>query len=107
MSEPPLRAISARARGSRRGPAPELVEAGYELELADAPLLHRGFGLADLAHAIALGERGVIPADRRAALLGALLDLLDDDARSTPRYGDLANARERRSSSGSAARPAG
>ena len=63
----------------RRGPAPELVAAGYELELADAPLLHRGLGLADLAHVLGLAERGAIPAADARALLGALLDLLDDD----------------------------
>ena len=33
-----------RRRAIRSGPAPELVEAGYELELADAPLLARGLG---------------------------------------------------------------
>ncbi|MGZ8649101.1 MAG: hypothetical protein ACXW08_10810, partial [Solirubrobacteraceae bacterium] len=53
-----------------RGPAPELVEAGYGLELADAPLLERGFGLADLAPVIALE---VSPAEDRRVLLGALL----------------------------------
>jgi argininosuccinate lyase len=74
------------------GPAPELVEAGYELELADAPLLARGFGLADLAHAIALDA---IPADDRRALLAALVELLDAEIDVDPRYGDLANVRER------------
>ena len=51
--------LGAEAR-VRSGPAPELVAAGYELELADAPLLHRGLGLADLAHVIGLAEGGVI-----------------------------------------------
>ena len=32
------------------GPAPELVEAGYALETADAPLLHHGFGLGAIVH---------------------------------------------------------
>jgi argininosuccinate lyase len=76
----------------RRGPAPELVEAGYELELADAPLLGRGLGLADLAHAIVLEA---IPAADRRALLDALIELLDVEIEVDPRYGDLANARER------------
>ena len=76
----------------RRGPAPELVEAGYELELAGAPLLDRGLGLADLAHAIALD---VIPDGDRAALIGALLELLDEEIEVDARYGDLVNVRER------------
>jgi argininosuccinate lyase len=94
VSEPPEGYLGAGAR-IRRGPAPELVEAGYQLELADAPLLQRGFGLADLAHAIVLGERGVIPAADLRALLGALLDLLEEDVAADPSYGDLANLRER------------
>jgi argininosuccinate lyase len=68
------------------------VEAGYELELADAPLLARGFGLADLAHAIALEA---IPADDRRALVGAVRQLLDEPIEIDSRYGDLANVRER------------
>jgi argininosuccinate lyase len=94
VSEPPEGYLGAGARIGR-GPAPELVEAGFALELADAPLLHRGFGLADLAHAIVLGERGAIPAAELRALLGALLDLLDDDVPVDAGYGDLANVRER------------
>jgi argininosuccinate lyase len=76
----------------RRGPAPELVEAGYALELADAPLLGRGLGLADLAHVTALD---VIPDPDRRALLGALVDLLDEEIAVDARYGDLVNVRER------------
>ena len=74
----------------RRGPAPELVAAGYELELADAALLEPGLKLADLAHVIA---HPAIPEDHRRALLDALLDLRIDDPDS--RYGDLVNVRER------------
>jgi len=76
----------------RRGPAAELVEAGYALELADAPLLGRGLGLADLAHVVALE---VIPDEDRRALLGALIDLLDEEIGVDARYGDLVNVRER------------
>jgi argininosuccinate lyase len=91
MGEPPEGYLGAGGPiGS--GPAPELVEAGYELELADAPLLARGFGLADLAHAIALDA---IPADDRRALLEALVGLLDEQIDVDSRYGDLANVRER------------
>ncbi len=75
-----------------------MVEAGYRLEIADAPLLHRGLNLADLAHVVMLGERGVIPAGQQADLLGALLELSGVEAEEfpyDPRYGDAYNARER------------
>jgi argininosuccinate lyase len=91
MTEPPEGYLGA-GGPIRSGPAPELVEAGYELELADAPLLARGFGLADLAHAIALDA---IPGDDRRPLLGALVELLGEDVEIDSRYGDIANVRER------------
>ena len=75
--------------GIRRGPAPELVEAGYELELADSALLERGLTLADVAHALA---HPAIPDGHRRELLDALLDLRIDEPDS--RYGDLVNVRE-------------
>lgn len=90
-SDPPPGYLGAGARIGR-GPAPELVEAGYGLELADAPLLERGFGLADLAHVIALDA---IPERDRRVLVGALLELFDEPPAIDPRYGDLANVRER------------
>jgi len=89
---PPPGYLGAEGR-VRSGPAPELVAAGYELELADAALLHRGLTLADLAHVVA--HPAIPDADRRA-LLTALTELdaggpeIDD-----PRYGDLVNVRER------------
>jgi len=89
--------LGAEARISS-GPAPELVEAGYALELADAPLLHRGLGLADLAHVLALHEAGVIPGREAAVLLPALLEVLDTPAEDfpyDPAYGDAYNSRER------------
>ena len=89
--------LGAEARISS-GPAPELVEAGYALEVADAPLLHRGLGLADLAHVLALHEAGVIPAQQTTALLPAVLDVLDcaaGDFPYDPTYGDAYNSRER------------
>jgi argininosuccinate lyase len=89
--------LGAEARISS-GPAPELVEAGYALELADAPLLHRGLGLADLAHVLALHEAAVVPAAEGAVLLAALLEILDTPAEEfpyDPRYGDAYNSRER------------
>lgn len=80
------------------GPAPELLEAGYGLELAAAPMLHHGLGLADLAHAAALAEAGVIPAEASERLLAVLLELLDLPAEAFPydvTYGDAVNSRER------------
>ena len=91
MSDPPEGYLGAGARIAR-GPAPELVEAGYELELADSPLLARGLGLADLAHVLALD---VIPDGDRRALLAALVALLSEQIEIDSRYGDLVNVRER------------
>ncbi len=46
--------------GGRLGSAAgeELVAAGFATEMADAHLLHDGFGLADLAHVLALDDLG-------------------------------------------------
>ena len=80
------------------GPAPELVEAGYELEIADAPLLHRGLTLADLAHLAELVDCGALAPGEAAPLCAALLDLLDKPAADFPYdpvYGDAYNSRER------------
>ena len=74
------------------------MEAGYALEVADAPLLHRGLTLADLAHAVALREAGVIPAREAAGLLRELVGLLEVPASAFPYdalYGDAYNSRER------------
>ncbi len=89
MSEPPPGYLGAEAR-IKQGPAPELVAAGYELELADAALLERGLTLADVAHVLA---HPAIPAEHRRALLDALLALRIEAPDS--RYGDLVNVRER------------
>ena len=62
------------------GPAPELVQAGYALEIADAPLLHRGLTLADLAHVVALTECSALQPAQAARLCHALLALLDTPA---------------------------
>ena len=80
------------------GPAPELVEAGYELEIADAPLLHRGLTLADLAHLTELVDCGALAPGQAAPLCAVLLDLLDKPAADFPYdpvYGDAYNSRER------------
>jgi argininosuccinate lyase len=89
MTEPPPGYLGAEGR-IKHGPAPELVAAGYELELADAALLEPGLKLADLAHVLA---HPAIPDDHRRTLLDALLDLQIE--RPDSRYGDLVNVRER------------
>jgi argininosuccinate lyase len=89
--------LGAEARISS-GPAPELVEAGYALELADAPLLHRGLGLADLAHVLALHDGGILPTAHTETLIPVLLEVLDTPAADFPyraEYGDAYNSRER------------
>src|SRR4051812_33011151 len=91
MAEPPEGYLGAGAR-VRSAPAPELVAAGYELELADAPLLAGGLALADLAHVAA---HPAIPPEDAEALKTALLELLDTELELDPRYGDLVNVRER------------
>lgn len=80
------------------GPAPELVAAGYALELGDAPLLHEGLGLADLAHVITLARQQLLPAELAPSLLAALLELGDIPVEEFPydvALGDAYNSREK------------
>src|SRR5438270_14066444 len=91
-------------------PAPELVEAGFALEIADAPLLHAGLNLADMAHLLALRERGVIPASSARRLLDLLLEvheLLPRSSRTTPRSARPTTAASASSANAWAARRAG
>ena len=96
-AQPPEGYLGTTARITS-GPAPELVEAGYALETADAPLLHRGLTLADLAHLVELTECGALTPGEAAPLCAALLDWLDTAAERFPYdpvYGDAYNSRER------------
>jgi argininosuccinate lyase len=80
------------------GPAQELIDSGFALENADAPLLHAGLNLADLAHVIDLRERDVIPADATRALLRVLLAAAATPAAEfpyDPAFGEPYNSRER------------
>jgi argininosuccinate lyase len=79
-------------------PAAELVAAGFELENADAPLLHHWINLADLAHLLDLGSAGVIPRDAARSLLALLLDTIEipaSDFPYDPANGEPYNSRER------------
>jgi argininosuccinate lyase len=81
------------------GPAPEMVEAGFSLECADAPILHAGLGMADLAHAVVLAEGSLLPAPEAARQLRrALLEMSEipaEDFPYDPRLGDAWNSRHR------------
>ncbi len=80
------------------GPARELVAAGYALELSDAPLLHEGLGLADLAHVVTLARQQLLPAQHVRPLLTALLELGDVPFEEFPydvELGDAYNSREK------------
>ena len=77
----------------------ELVEGGFAVEVADAPLLHAGLNVADLAHVLVLRERGVVPDAAARRLLGVLLDAVDTPVAEfgyDPRHGEVYNCRERR-----------
>ena len=79
-------------------PAAELIAAGFELENADAPLLHHWINLADLAHLLDLGSAGVIPPDAARRLLVLLLETIEipaSDFPYDPANGEPYNSRER------------
>ena len=88
-----------RRSGPPRGvAAPELIESGFTLENADAPFLHDGLNLADIAHVLDLLRRKVIPADAARDLLGLLLEVQATswaDFPYDPEFGEPYNSRER------------
>jgi argininosuccinate lyase len=80
------------------GPATELVESGFALENADAPVLHAGMNLADIAHVLDLGRRGLVPREAQRALLRLLVEVAELPAEKFPydaAYGEAYNSRER------------
>ncbi len=81
------------------GPAEELIEAGFFLEVGDAPYLHRGLNLADMAHVLMLAERGIVPDEAARRLLALLLEVHREVPAERfpydPRTGDAYNSRER------------
>jgi argininosuccinate lyase len=87
-----------RSGGPQTGPAPELVASGFALENADAPILHRGYNLADMAHVLDLAERRIIPEHAQRALLALLLAAYGTEAADfpyDPAFGEPYNSRER------------
>jgi argininosuccinate lyase len=89
---------SPEAGPSREPPAPELVEAGFAFEIAEAPLFHRPMGLADLAHALVLREAGIVPPEPAGRLIAVLLDAYEQPAEQfpyDPDFGEIYNCRER------------
>lgn len=80
------------------GPAPEMVATGYELEIADAPLLHDGLNFADMAHVLSLLDAEVLPRAAASAILDELLRFADTAPEDFPydaTYGDAYNSREK------------
>ncbi|MDQ1413144.1 MAG: argininosuccinate lyase [Acidimicrobiaceae bacterium] len=89
--------ITSELGPSTEKPATELVESGFALENADAPVLHRGLNLADLAHVIDLRDQRVIPEDAARQLLRLLLDvhqIAAEDFPYDPNFGEPYNSRE-------------
>jgi argininosuccinate lyase len=79
-------------------PAAELIAAGFALENADAPLLHDGINLADVAHLLDLSSAGVIPPAAARQMLALLLEVIAIPAAEfpyDPAYGEPYNSRER------------
>jgi argininosuccinate lyase len=84
--------------GRAAGPAPELVQSGFDLENADAPYLHHGLNLADIAHLLDLSRRGLVPAPAARDLMRLLLEVYGSDAAQfpyDPAFGEPYNSRER------------
>ena len=91
--------VNRPAAGPPAGPAaPELIAAGFELENADAGILHQGMNLADIAHLLDLSATGVIPPEAARSLLALLLATMDIPAAEfpyDPANGEPYNSRER------------
>ncbi|MGH3906862.1 MAG: lyase family protein [Pseudonocardiaceae bacterium] len=81
------------------GYADELIEGGFAVEVADAPLLHEGLNIADVAHVLVLRDQGIVPEVAARRLLAALLEATRTPASVfgyDPVYGEAYNCRERR-----------
>lgn len=91
--------VKPRLSGFPRGSAaPELIDSGFTLENADAPFLHEGLNLADIAHVLDLLRRGLIPEAAAKDLLVMLLEVQAmpcEDFPYDPEFGEPYNSRER------------
>lgn len=79
------------------GPARELIDSGFAIENEDAPFLHAGLNLADLAHVLDLRRRAIVPDEAARALLELLLEVHQmpaEDFPYDPAYGEPYNSRE-------------
>lgn len=78
--------------------SPELVDAGFAIEVADAPVLHEYLDLADLAHVIVLDELGLVPPGAADDLCAVLLEAHRTPVEHfgyDPAHGEAYNCRER------------
>jgi argininosuccinate lyase len=95
--EHPLSYLASEVGPATEKPATELIESGFALENADAPLLHRGLNLADMAHVLDLRSQSIIPADAARQLLDLLLEVHQipaEDFPYDPNFGEPYNSRE-------------
>lgn len=77
--------------------AAELVDSGFQWENDDAPYLHEGLNLADLAHVLDLARRDLLPDEAERALLGLLLEvglIPAEEFPYDPHLGEPYNSRE-------------
>ena len=92
--------MTARRRGGppEGSAAPEQIDSGFALENADAPFLHAGLNLADIAHVLDLLRRRIVPPAAARDLLRLLLEVQGTDAAQfpyDPEFGEPYNSRER------------
>lgn len=79
-------------------PAQTLIDAGFATEIADAPFLHHGLNLADMAHILDLDGRQLVPPDALRELARVLLaahETRPEDFPYDPAFGETYNCRER------------
>jgi len=79
-------------------PAQALIDAGFATEIADAPFLHHGLNLADMAHVLDLQDRGFVPQDALRDLARVLLEAHEtrpEDFPYNPAFGETYNCREK------------
>lgn len=83
---------------SELAPAQTLIDAGFATEIADAPFLHHGLNLADMAHVLDLHGRGFVPPDALRDLARVLLEAHEtraEDFPYDPAFGETYNCREK------------